>query len=454
MKRLLLVLCLLLAACSTSAKPSPQPAATTSPNSAATTSPNITADAGVALVEQAVGLILDNYVDALQSGSLYEAAYRGAAATLSSTGATPQPAPTFTNDRQHDAATFRQAYLALATSAGPTVNQTDLAYDAIEAVTRQVDECHTFFMDPQAFRQFQASLQGDATYAGIGVTIRAATNPPIIGEVFPGSPAEAKGLKPGDEILAVDGTSVVGMPTDQIALLVRGPVGTQVTLTIQRPGEPAPRTVTMTRAQVQVPVFTSRVIPGADGRPIGYMKLYSFSVGADEQLQQALKSFQEQGVSGWVLDLRDNGGGYIDVLAKIGSRFIHDGQPIAYTVVRDGKEEPIGTDPSLYFTPEQPFAMLINGGSASSSEALAAAAKDYGFARLFGETTAGCLAAASTFPLADGSALSITIQKVISPKRREINQMGQSPDEVASPDPTSATDPALDAALRWLATQR
>ncbi len=446
MKRLALLVCFLLIACGNEAGTPATPRATMTPA------------AGAALVEQAVSLLLDRYVEPLGSADLYAAAYRGAVNTLQAAGAAPRPEgarqpPDFTGDPQRDAALFREAYMELANGAGANVSQTALAYDAIRAVTEKIDECHTSFLTPEQYRQLTARLEGTANYAGIGAGIRP-TRPPTIGEIFPGTPAERGGLRPGDAILAVDGTDVTELTAEQIAQLVRGPAGTQVTLTVRRPGETGTRQITLTRARIDLPVLTSRIIEGANGEKIGYLKLYSFSTGAAEQLQEALEAFRQQGVTGWVLDLRGNGGGYIDTLSKIASRFIAGGKPVAYIVDRQGREETIETDPGLYFTPQRPLAVLIDEGSASSSEAFAAAVQDYDTGRLFGQTSAGCLAVASTFPLADGSALQITIQKVVSPERREINRVGVPPDEPLPADAAGGDDPVLEAALRWLADRR
>lgn len=415
---------------------------------------NTTAAAGEALIEQAIGYLLDQYVDPLATSTLYAAAYDGAVATLHASGKTPQAnAPALTGARQADIAAFKAAYLALAGSAGADISQSILAHEAIRTVAERVGECHTAFLDPAQYQSVTAGLSGTNTYGGIGVTIRTQTRPATIGDIFPNTPAAASGLRPGDALIRVGDTDVTDLPADAISALVRGQVGTPVILTIQRPGEATTRTLTITRAEITVPVFTSKAIDGPDGSKIGYMKLYSFSTGTDAQLAAALAEFQQQGVTAWVLDLRDNGGGYIDVLSKIASRFLSGGQPVAYRIERGGAEQPIPTDPSLYIGAQQPFAILINGGSASASEALASAAADDGFARLFGQKTAGCLAGATTYRLADGSAMQVTIWKIVSPQRRAINQLGQQPAQEVQPDPTGLTDPILDAATAWLVAQ-
>ncbi len=415
---------------------------------------NIAPGVGANLVVQAVDTLLDRYVDPLNTADLYGAAYDAAVATLRASGKTPQVArPTFTGDPGQDEALFRQAYLALAEPARGDIDQATLAYETIEGIVRAVDECHTAFLTPEQAEQQRNALQGTANYVGIGVTIQPTAQPLTVGEVYPGTPAERGGLQSGDAFLAVNGTDVTNLNADQVRTLVIGPEGTDVTLTIQRPGEAQPRQVTLTRARIQIPVFRSEIKTGPNGEKIGYMKLYQFAQGTERQVQQALEEFERQGVTGWVLDLRGNPGGFVNTFAQIASRFVEGRQTVGYQVSRDGTRDPIVTNGQSYFTPQQPLAVLINGGSASASEAFAAAAQDYGFARLFGQKTAGCLAVASYFPLDDGSALEVTIEKFLSPKDREINRVGVEPDVPIAPRPGGNGDPVLDAALDWLAAQ-
>lgn len=417
----------------------------------ASTLPNTTPDAAAALVEQAIAILLEQYVEPLKSDALFGVAFDTVVAQTPVAG--PGAPPIFGGNPTDDTARFRRAYLERMAKAGTGVSQTAVAYAAIGAVTTWLDECHTNFLDPEQYQAFTASLEGTQTYGGIGVSIRTQQRPVTIGQIYPNTPAERAGLREGDAIVAVDGVDVRELSYEQVGPLVRGKPGTQVTLTIQRPGEAAPRDVTMTRAEIAVPVFNYRVVDGPNGTKIGYMQLFSFSQGAEGELDKALAEFKRQGVSGWVLDLRDNGGGYLDTLAAIAGRFL-DAQPLGYTIVRNGAEEPLSSVAGSLATPQRPLAVLINGGSASSSEAFAAAMQDTGRARLFGETTAGCLAGALTYPLADGSAVSVTIEKIVSPKRREINRAGVQPDSAFPAEPGATRDLALDAAVAWVAAQR
>lgn len=431
----------------------PRPTATRSGGPTPVPPPNTTPDAASSLIIQGVDLLLQHYVDPLNSATLYGVAWQQVATVLTGAGRAPNgPAPAFTGDAKGDAALFKQAYLAAMQGAPQSLNQTATAYDSLRAMATNINECHTAFLSPEQYKSITAGLAGTQSYGGIGVSIRTQSRPVVIGEVFPGTPAATAKLLPGDAILAVDGLDVSNLPADQISPLVRGQEGTPVVLTVQRPGEPTTREFRIVRARITVPVFTYRVIDGPNGTKVGYMKLYSFSTGAEAQLDKALADFRQQNVTYWVLDLRDNGGGYISTLSAIGSRFFKQG-PIAYTIVRGGKEEPIPLDANFKLGAQAPLAVLINAGSASASEAFAAAAQDYGRGQLFGQTTSGCLAGASTFPLADSSAFQITIEKVVSPQRREINRIGVKPDTEVPPATAANTDPTLDAALAWLVTQ-
>lgn len=424
---------------------------------------NTTPAAAQALVEQALGTLFDRYVDDLDSKLIYTAAYNGVVETLRASGKTPQLQPlTLTGDRKADAAAFKAAYLALAQGAGPEINQSVLAYQSIGAVVEQIDECHTYFLTPAQNKQSKAASAGQENYSGIGVLMNAALRPPTIIQVYRGSPAEKAGLLPGDQILKVGDTDVSNLPLDQVSPLVRGPEGSQVTLTIQRPGEPTTRPFTITRGTITIPVFTKEVQTGPNGEKIGYMQLSSFSAqttrtgvgdGVEKDIQAALEEFERQGVQFWILDLRNNPGGYVETLRRVASRFIRNGQPVAYYVRNTGEEESIDTERRQFFNPQHPFAVLINEGSGSSSEAFAAAAQDYDFARLFGETTSGCLAAGQSIDLADGSAINVTVEKVVSPQKREINRVGVDPDQEVPNIPTTPADETLDAAKAWVVSQ-
>lgn len=407
--------------------------------------------AGEALVEQAVTLLLAHYVAPLASGALYRAAYGGAVAARRAAGAAPAAqALAFTDDPTADAARFRPAYLALAT---PATDQAALAHAAIRALVAALHECHTRFLLPDEQGTYAALFQR-ADYAGLGVLIRTRQPPFVIGEVFPDSPAAQAGLRPEDTIARLDGREPADLASDLGGPLARGPAGRPVTLTVRRPGEAAAREIPLAYARLRMPVVSARLVPGPDGAPIGYLKLYAVAVDADQDVQRALEDFARQGAAGWVLDVRNNPGGAIDTMARIASRFVPDERPLLRASARGGVERDLRSDPRLAFAPARPLAILINGGTGSAAEMLAAGLQDAGAGRLFGQVTVGCVAIADVFDLADGSALAITTRAVVSPRRRPLNGVGVAPDEVVPADPSGAADPALAAALRWFGSPR
>ncbi len=422
----------------------------------ATVAPSIgnappTPSVGAALVEEAVTAILDHYVDRLDSATVYLAAYDGTlAAVRMASGVTDQAArPTFGNDQAANAVIFRQAYLVLA-SANPTLDQSGLAYATIRAMVAQIHECHTNFFDPAA-----AHRLFDPSYAGIGMNVIDTTLPTMVGVVFPDSPAQRSGLKAGDLLLAIDGVDVTALHAEAITPLVVGPEGTTVRLTIQRPGESAPRTFAITRARITPPVLTSRIATSPSGAKIGYLKLYRFpdATSVADDMRTALIGFEQAGVTGWVLDLRGNPGGNIRTLRRIGTLFLGSGRTLAYTVQRDGVPDSIVTDAQPTVNVHRPLAVLIDKGSESSSEMLAAALEDYGAARVFGMQSGGCVGVAMRYPLADASVLLVTVSTVQSAERHTLNGVGVTPDEIIATDPAVDDDAIPDAVLRWLASQ-
>lgn len=426
------------------------PTVAATPSAATPTGDGTTAADGVALVEQAIGYLTTFAIRPPDIAELYRTAYDGAAAALREAGRAVQVAdPAFDGDAG-DAARFRSAYLALA-EAPPAIAQAPLAYAAIRAATERVGDCNTYFLDPAEAREQQAANAGAISYAGIGVSVRERTAPAIVAEVYPGSPAERAGLRPGDALLAVDGQSVAALPFERIGALVRGPEGTAVTLVVQRPGEQQPRTFALTRARVAVPTLVAHVIAGPGDAKVGYLKVRGLSDDAEVELRRALAGFEAQGVTAWVLDLRGTAGGRFAAMARVAALFIPAGQRVGYYVRATGRQPITGQGAAI--APQRPLAVLIGGGDGGTGEILAAALRDYGVARLFGQATPGCVSVGNAHPLADGSVVNVADQMAVSPLDRDLAGIGQAPDEAIAPDMTYATDPALDAALRWLAAR-
>lgn len=299
-----------------------------------------------------------------------------------------------------------------------------LAYAAIDGMTEAVgDTGHTMFLTPDQLRSSTASLSG--SYAGIGAQMDASDGQAIIVGVFRGSPADKAGLRSGDVVVAVDDSTMTGSPLPVVVAAIRGEPGTTVRLTIRREGVAAPFRVTIVRAQVEIPTVTSAMIPGTT---LGMIRLEQFSSGAGETFRDQLKALLGRRITGLVLDLRQNPGGYVNEAVSIASEFLSSG---AVYRQRDAKgvETTTGVTAGGIAT-RIPLVVLVDEGSASAAEIVTGALQDPGRATVIGTKTFGTGTVLGTFDLSDGSALRIGTVEWLTPDGREIWHDGLEPDVV------------------------
>jgi carboxyl-terminal processing protease len=264
------------------------------------------------------------------------------------------------------------------------------------------------------------------------------------------SPAEAAGLEAEDAVLAVDGDPVDGsVMNDQISR-IRGESGTDVTLTIQRDGG-EPFDLTITRAAIELQEVETRLIDGH----VGYIALNGFSAPAAEQFAAALEDLIDDGADQIVFDLRDNPGGYIEAAQEIASQFIDDG--IIFTQESAGNDvrEYPSTGDGIAVDPDLPVVVLVNGGSASASEIVAAALQETDRATLIGEPTFGKNTVQVWGRLENDAGVRITISRWFTPQHNSVAPDGVQPEIAAARTETTPADedPFLDAALDYLADQ-
>jgi carboxyl-terminal processing protease len=253
-----------------------------------------------------------------------------------------------------------------------------------------------------------------------------------------GSPAEKAGLRAGDKIIAVDGVSTSGWSVSDLQSKVKGPEGTDVTLTILHPDAEEPVDVTITRAEVVVPSVSWRMLPDN----IALVRLASFDDDAGRELKAALRDAREQGAQAIVLDLRNNPGGLLDQAIEVASQFLPEGTTVLLEEDRDGQRETTGArDGGVAL--ELPLVVLVNEGSASSAEIVSGALQAAGRATLVGETTFGTGTVLTPYRLSDGSRLLLGTQQWLTPDGRQIRGQGIEPDErVALPDEVAPLSPA------------
>ncbi|HZT06461.1 MAG TPA: S41 family peptidase [Chloroflexota bacterium] len=339
---------------------------------------------------------------------------------------------------------FCDAWGSLAEDASPDA----VAHSAIDAMLTAVHEAHTQFYTPTQYQDYLQAQSGDVHYVGIGAQLKG--DPLTVQRVFPDSPAEKAGLKFGDKIVAIDGQPASDLDPADAADLIRGEEGTVVRLTIDRPGATGHREIEVRRGAIHVPVIQSRVTDN-----IGYLQIEDFSSGdLPAKVKAALESLRSQGARGLVLDLRGNPGGRIDVGTAIAGYLLPANAPIYQETIRRGQTVTATASGQRIW--DGPIDVLVDEGTASMGEILAAALQEDVGAKLFGVQTAGAVAGSVVLPLADGSAVQITIERIDSAKGTVLNNVGVSPDvriDTTLGAAGEVVDQPLDAAMSDLRTR-
>ena len=305
------------------------------------------------------------------------------------------------------------------------LDDTALAYGAIDGLTAAVgDTGHTSFLTPANLAAEQGALSGN--YVGIGVNLGAAAHGALIGTVFPGSPAAKAGLKAGDVIRAVNGTSIAGVTIDRIVTMMQGPSGSSVRLAI-KPATGAARSVTLVRTSVTIPVVSWRIVPGTH---VADIELDQFSTGATAALVKVLDAAHAAGATGLVLDLRGNPGGYLGEAVGVASQFLASGNVLLTQDAAGGRTPTPVQAGGVALT--IPLAVIVDQDTASSAEIVAAALQDAHRATLVGEKTFGTGTILGQFMLDDGSALRIGTSEWLTPSGRSIWHDGLVPDQAVA----------------------
>jgi len=331
---------------------------------------------------------------------------------------------------------------------GPLPPDRDNTYNAIRGLVESLGDPHTVFADPEHTRLLSEDLSG--SFEGIGTYVEMRDGQLVIVSPLPGSPAERAGLRPGDVVVAIDGEPTEGLSLFDAIMRIRGPKGTRVTLTIQRPGEP-PFDVELIRARIDVPTVEAEEL--ADGR-IGYLRVYEFNQRAPKEVRVALGKLLANEPEALILDLRDNPGGYLHVAVAVASQFVAD-ELILTERHKDGNIQRHRALPGgLATDPDLPLVVLVNRGTASASEIVAGAIQDHGRGVLLGERTFGKGSVQVTHTLSDESSLRVTIAHWFTPNGREIHGEGLTPDiKVMQPEGEAGRDTQLEAAIRYLLDQ-
>lgn len=304
------------------------------------------------------------------------------------------------------------------------LDDTSLTYGAIRGMVESLgDTGHTEFLTPEEVQAQQDSLSG--TLTGIGVMLGERGGRPVIMSVISGAPAEAAGIRSGDIILAVDGTSAERLGTEGIAERVRGLEGTEVTLTVLHRDVAEPEDITIVRQRIQVEPVSWSFVPGT---MIADVRLIQFSSGAAEAVRAALEEAIAAGAQAIVFDLRSNPGGLVDEAVGVASHFLDEG--VVYQR-RDASDATAPVEvPGDGLATDLPLVVLIDLGTASSAEIVSGAIADNYRGTLVGQQTFGTGTVLNTIELSDGSAVRVGIERWLTPDGELIFDRGITPDEV------------------------
>jgi carboxyl-terminal processing protease len=305
-----------------------------------------------------------------------------------------------------------------------TLTDEELLYGSIRGMVDSLgDTGHSVFLTPEEYAAWQASLA--ANVAGIGVMTSAGSGTIKVERVLPGTPAEKAGVKAGDEIVKIDGVDVSSMTYQEAISKVRGEPGTSVTLTIVHAGSTTPVDITIVRANIEIPLVVSGIVPGTH---IVDIFVTEFAQGVADKLHEAIVAAKSAGATSIILDLRGNPGGYALEAQLVASEFLKSGVVYMQEDAKGVRSE-IKVDTSRPHT-DFPLVVLVDHGSASASEIGAGALQDQGRAKIVGVNTFGTGTVLQQFPLSDGSVIILGTAWWLTPNGHRIFGVGITPDEI------------------------
>ena len=307
------------------------------------------------------------------------------------------------------------------------IDDAALIYGAAKGMVSAIgDEGHSGFLDPESAAEMEEAQK--AEYVGIGVEVDSRCGVPVVASTMSDSPAEAAGIKPGDVIAEVDDVSTRGLDMRSLRDLILGKEGDQLTLTIERPSEPEPLRVDVTRRTIERHPVTWRWLPDKTVQ----LRVTDFEPGVNQKVRSALETVRKEGAVRLILDLRGNPGGLVPEVIGVASEFLDEGSTIFQEKERDQEARPIQTVGRTGGWLDLALVVLIDDDSASGAEVLAAALRDNGRARLVGETTFGTGTVLTTFPQDDGSSVVLATAFWLTPDGDHVWKEGVEPDQLVT----------------------
>jgi carboxyl-terminal processing protease len=311
----------------------------------------------------------------------------------------------------------------------------ELEYGMIRGYVESFKDPYTVFFPPKEAKSFAENVKG--SFGGVGMTVGMKDGNIVVIAPLKDSPSMKAGIKAGDVIVAVDGTSTIGMSSEDAVSMIRGELDTKVKITVIHPGEKSTKDITIVRKEIKIPTLD---IEKKDKTFI--IKLYNFSAESPELFRNAVNEFIKSGYSRMVIDLRGNPGGYLDAAVNMASYFLKDGQVVVSE--KQGKSETVLNHRSTGIAgipAGTKVVVLVDGGSASASEILSGALKDHGIAKIVGTKTFGKGSVQELINLDGGASLKVTVAKWYTPNGVNISEFGITPDvEVTATSSLKAKD--------------
>lgn len=329
------------------------------------------------------------------------------------------------------------------------LDQQKLLYGAVSGLVNAAGDPYSVFFTPEDSKKFNEELKG--SFDGIGAELGIKNDQLVIIAPLEDTPASKAGLLPGDIILAINNEPTSGITIDQAVSKIRGPSGTDVTLTILHPGKRQPQEITITRARIEIESvkFETKEL---NGKRIGVLKLNRFGEDTKGAVDHVVDVLLSGNYSGVIVDLRNNPGGFLETSIQVAANWVEQGKVVVKEVNYEGKEKEYSAS-GLSRLKDFKTIVLVNGGSASAAEILAGALQDYKLGTLVGEKTFGKGSVQEVHDLKGNSSLKLTVAKWLTPKGRDINKQGLEPDikvELTAADAEAKKDPQMDKALELL----
>ncbi len=322
-------------------------------------------------------------------------------------------------------------------------DQEALVRRGIISMVNSLHDPFSKYMDAKEVEMLDTQLSG--RFSGIGAVMASVRNEIVVEKVMPGTPAEEVGLRDGDIVNKVDGKDVAGMELSDVVMMIRGPEGTKVILEIRRANTSSLLKFEITRREIEIPVIRMEL----KANNVGYISMTDWTENIDGKLQDALLDLRMKGARGLIIDLRSNGGGYMDPAVEAADLFLDHGVIVSSKGRISGTTQLVEAEKGSQW--DFPVVILINRGTASSSEIFSAALHDNSRAVLVGETTFGKGSIQKLFRQGDGSALKITVGRYFTPKGISIDDEGIPPDVLVSNPLTGEVDLQMQEAERVIA---